>query len=339
MPFLAQFCKQRYRMKKCTASLLFFIIMTSALFGANVMTLAVLDLRSEEVPSIVVNAVSDIVRTEFVNIANFRVVERDQMDSVFEEQNFQLSGLTDESSAVKIGEILSAQKVVIGEINMIEKSYVISLRIVDVETAESQYSSRSRAESMDELEDRAVETARDLAQRIVSGNKEYFSAVSPRGYYLRSILPGWGQFYADRDVEGFLFSGLSAAVLGFTGYTVVNYLQKEDAYNQLSAGTEQTKFDEAFADTEDAAQLLNTSLIALGSIYLIHWIDVLVFARPDFKGKDIQTGVQPAGKPKPQPLSLSGWYMGPRAGGFIGGCSGGLSRGFSGWVIEFSFSR
>jgi TolB-like protein len=304
--------------------LLFFLAgIANPLFAANVMTLAVMDLQSEGVSSIVVNAISDIVRTEFVNIANFRVVERNQMDKVFEEQKLQLSGLTEESSAVKIGEILSAQKVVIGEVNLIENAYVITLRIVDVETAESEFSARVRADSMDDIEDRAVEIARDLAQRIVSGNKEYFTAVSPRGYYLRSILPGWGQFYAEKEIEGFVFSAVSLAALGLTGYATVNYLQQKDAYNELSPGAEQSSFDASFADLEDASQLLNIALITLGSAYIVHWIDVLFFARPDFSGQVVN--------PQPQTLSFPSLYIGPY---FTGD-----QYPYPGWAIIFRVSR
>jgi len=322
-------------MKNCFALLLFFSVIVSGVFSANVMTVAVVDLQSEEVPSIVVSAVSDIVRTEFVNIANFRVVERAQMDKIFEEQNLQLSGLTEESSAVRIGEVLSAQKVVIGEINAIDEAFVITLRIVDVETAESEFSARTRAESMDEIEDRAVEIARDLAQRIVTGYKEYFTAVSPRGYYLRNILPGWGQFYAEKDIEGFVFSGVSLAALGLTGYAAVNYVQKKDVYNELPPGAEQSKFDAAFSDVEDAAQLLNIALISLGSAYVVHWIDALLFARPDFggqvEGQGGGGGSGPGGTPQPQKLSLSGVYVGPYL-------SGSRQAGPA-WSIVFRISR
>lgn len=321
---------------KFGVSLLFLLLFTtSSIFGANVMTVAVVDLQSEEVPSIVVNAVSDIVRSEFVNIANFRVVERAQMDKILEEQKLQLSGLTEETSAVRIGEVLSAQKVVIGEINVIEDAFVITLRIVDVETAESEFSARTRAESMAQIEKRAVEISRELAQRIVTGYKEYFTAVSPRGYYLRNILPGWGQFYAEKDIEGFLFSGVSLAALGFTGYAAVNYVQKQDAYNELSPGAEQSEFDAAYSDTQDAAKLLNMALISLGSAYLLHWIDALVFARPDFGGNDAahadDDGFGPEAAPQPQRLSSPHMYIGPYL-------TDNRAMSFA-WSIIFRFSR
>ena len=51
-----------------------------------------------------------------VNTGLFTVGERGEMDSILKEQGFQASGCTDIECAVKIGKLLSANKMLVGEI-------------------------------------------------------------------------------------------------------------------------------------------------------------------------------------------------------------------------------
>ena len=297
------------------SSALFILVCTS--LYAEKMTIAILDLKSGNVPKIITNAVTDIVRSEFVNIENFRVTERGQMDKIIEEQKLQLSGLLDDESAVKLGELLSAQKVVLGEVNSLDEAYIITLRIVDVETAESEFSAREKADNADELDSKAVTIARDLAQRVVTGNKEYFTALSPAGYYLRSIVPGWGQFYVDKPVKGIIFSSLFA---GSAAYAAVNYLgykDKEEAYQDVPLGS--SDFNSKYDDYEKAGNFYNYSLIITGGVYLLHWADILFLSKPDFDGSESREDEEIS--------PMSGFFIAPA---FTEGKSG-----FSGLTIGF----
>lgn len=59
---------------------------------------------------------SDILITELVKSDKFIVVERDKINKIMEEQKFQQSGLVDSNTAVKIGQILGVEAVVIGAV-------------------------------------------------------------------------------------------------------------------------------------------------------------------------------------------------------------------------------
>lgn len=285
---------------------LFLLCFCTLLFAENKMTLAILQVESQELPAIVTSGVTEIIRSEFSNIGNFIVVERDRMDQIMEEQKLALSGMLDEDTAVEIGALLSAQKIVLGELNPLGEEYSLVLRIVDVETGQSEYSVRANA-SMDNIDRVTEEAARDLAQKIVSGDKEYFTALSPQSYYLRSIVPGMGQFYADRNVEGASMLTLNVLAAGAVGVTGFMTLQAKSAYNDLDAGADQSVFDSAFADWERNQDYFTYSLIALGGTYLVHWIDVLLFARPDFSSGEedrLQISCIPAMNIEGEPMLL-----------------------------------
>lgn len=271
-------------MKRRILLVLPLIFAVSALGAAERMTIAILNVESSELPSLITNAVSEIIRAEFTNYGNFIVVERAKLDSIIEEQKLSLSGLLDESTAAEIGALAAAQKILLGELNPVGSEYLLTLRIVDVATGQAEFSSRGSA-GIDALDTAAAKVSRELAQKIVSGYKEYFTALSPGGYYLRSLVPGLGQFYADKNVEGAIFLGLNITALGFVATGGILYLKASGDYHNLALGAEQGVIDEAFEKWVWARDFVNYSLISLGGAYLLHWIDVLLFARPKFKDR------------------------------------------------------
>lgn len=289
---------------KIAFTLLFLLIIAlPAVFPAEKMTIAVLDLEAEGVPSIVAKAVSDIVRTEFVKIDNFKVIERSQIDKILDEMEFQLSDLADESQAVKIGELSSAKKIILGQVSALGDKVVITLRIVDVETGESEYSAQDTAPDIDAVDTVAVKLAREFAQTIVSGNKEFFTALSPSVYYTQGIIPGLGQFYADRPVNGVASGILVYGSAGFAGWAYYNYTQKRAAYD---AGQFGSNFDTLSSDLQFSSYMFYGSLALIGAAYIYNWIDIAFISKPDFgenRGNNVDKKAQ-------EPIKLS-FYLQP----------------------------
>ena len=76
------------------------------------------------------------------------VVNRDQIKKVADEHQIALSGLVDNSSAVKLGKFLSAQYIVVGRASKIGQTFYLVLKIVDVETTvQTTVSAKAAAES------------------------------------------------------------------------------------------------------------------------------------------------------------------------------------------------
>ena len=108
-----------------TALLFCLFILSVSAFADEKVTIAVLDLNPKGVSARVANVVADIIRSEFVNIGNFTVVERSQMNAIMEEQGLQMSGCTDSSCAVQFGKLLSARRIVVGEVNKAGKKKIV----------------------------------------------------------------------------------------------------------------------------------------------------------------------------------------------------------------------
>ncbi len=81
-------------------------------------------------------AVSTMLITELIGRDGIRVIERQDMRRILEEQTLALSGRVDESSAVEIGKLLGAQYMVFGQVTSIADQLRLDMRAVDVETSE-----------------------------------------------------------------------------------------------------------------------------------------------------------------------------------------------------------
>jgi curli biogenesis system outer membrane secretion channel CsgG len=88
--------------------------------------------------------VYDTLTVTFVNSLNYDMVERKEIEKILQEQDFQISGLVDDKTAVGLGEFLGAEVIIIGEINGTGSMRRLVFRALDVRTAKVAGSSMIR---------------------------------------------------------------------------------------------------------------------------------------------------------------------------------------------------
>ena len=76
----------------------------------------------------------DTLTVMFTNSIKYDMVERAQIDRIIQEQNFQLSGMVSDETAVSIGKFLGAQIIIIGDISGSGNTRRLVFRALDVET-------------------------------------------------------------------------------------------------------------------------------------------------------------------------------------------------------------
>jgi len=130
------------------------------------MRLAVLDLEAKGVSKVIASSVSDLLRTEMVDTGQFIIVERSQMDNILKEHELQQTGCTDNSCAVQLGKILSAKKILIGEVNQIDSEVIITTRVVDVEKGIADFASSEKARNLNDFDRATKSLAAKLTERI-----------------------------------------------------------------------------------------------------------------------------------------------------------------------------
>jgi hypothetical protein len=78
----------------------------------------------------------EMAMLEITQLGTLRVIEREKMDMILEEQALSLSDLMDTSKAIDVGKLLTANHILTGTVIEMPNSVVIFGRVINVETAE-----------------------------------------------------------------------------------------------------------------------------------------------------------------------------------------------------------
>jgi TolB-like protein len=258
-------------------------------YAEDKMRVAILDLQSTNVSKATARGVSDMIRTDLIDMGIFTVVERSQMTEILKEQGFQQTGCTDSACAVKLGKLVSAKKILVGEISKIGTAVQITVRIVDVESGVAEFASSEKAANENKVDEASHNLSLKLAERITGkrGSEllERAATVDKTGYYVRGIVPGWGQFYAKQDIKGIAFA---AAFVGSAAWCVIankNYSDSKKKYNDMPKGLPQSEYDSAYDKYKKDGKLALYSVILVSCVYLANWADILFFSTPNFENK------------------------------------------------------
>jgi len=109
-------------------------------------TLAVLDLSANGISESEARSLSESLRgqvskvilsSEFNDLSDisYSILERAQMEKILDEYDFQSTGCTDVECAIELGQMLSAQRIVIGSVGLVGNTYNLTVRMIDVETS------------------------------------------------------------------------------------------------------------------------------------------------------------------------------------------------------------
>jgi hypothetical protein len=79
--------------------------------------------------------VREMISSVFVNTGKYSIVERSLLDKIMKEQAFSHTDAVDESQATQLGKLAGAQKVVLSIITRADSRNMLSIKIIDVQTA------------------------------------------------------------------------------------------------------------------------------------------------------------------------------------------------------------
>ena len=114
-------------------------------------TLAILDLKPIGVTQSDADAISENLRTEFISAKKYKIIERDMLNKILEEQKLQSSGLTEEEGAVNIGKLAGAKYITVGSLSKVNNTYTINVRLISVESGEALVAQSVNSDNADNL--------------------------------------------------------------------------------------------------------------------------------------------------------------------------------------------
>jgi len=108
--------------------------LTSPLATDSRITVMNFKASEQDVPSELIELLSNEIVNAMINEARVMVLDRDFMDMILEEHKMQLAGITEEES-VQIGKLMGADYVLTGQVLLVGEEYNVYARIIDVQTS------------------------------------------------------------------------------------------------------------------------------------------------------------------------------------------------------------
>ena len=134
--------------------------------GEKKLNFAIADLRGENVSAGDAAVMADLLRNELVKTEQFTVIEKQNMDKVLSEHAFQQTGCSSEECAVKLGKLLNVQRMAVGSFGKLMDSYILSIRVVNVETGAIIYADSAEGEKVSQLRGGVKDMAVRMAKKI-----------------------------------------------------------------------------------------------------------------------------------------------------------------------------
>ena len=132
------------------ATILFLSCGSLTLFPQS--TLAVIPLRTlDGISEAEANMLTTILETGLVKSDHFQIVEKKQIDAVLAAQEQSLEPYIDETFAIKIGKLISAEQIVLGTVSRIGIKYFIAAKIIDITTGKTLKAEKVQADSIETL--------------------------------------------------------------------------------------------------------------------------------------------------------------------------------------------
>jgi len=114
--------------------IVFIIISIGIIYPQQKKTIAVLDLEAKGIGASEASVLTDRLRSELINIEQYIVVDRKNMEEILEEQGFQQTGCTSDECVAEVGQLLGVQYMVSGTVGKFGKTFTIQLAILNIET-------------------------------------------------------------------------------------------------------------------------------------------------------------------------------------------------------------
>jgi len=150
--------------KKNCLFLLFLVLCSVSLFSQDKPIITVLDFETNEVSHTEMRSIISLLSSVLFKTNYFTVIDVSQRETVLKEQKFSLSGSSDESSMLEVGKMLSAEAIIVGSIGRVGSKYVLSVKLLETETATTINTAVGIYKDLDELLNHVFDIAIEIAK-------------------------------------------------------------------------------------------------------------------------------------------------------------------------------
>jgi len=266
-------------MKRCLIILLS-LLLPFCLFSQGKPIIAVLDFKTDGVSEKEMRTLVARLTTALFNTEMFAVVDIAQRENLLKEMEFSASECTDEACQLKIGEMLSAEMIVVGNIGKIGSRFLISAKMLETQTART----RSAVDGVYGSLDLMVDDLPNLSAKL-AGITQRVAPISnwkTRGG-IASIIAGIGSIGA---------GGYFLYDVATNGKTVIDRARSE--YEHASEADAEVKWNALNATVEGMKGKLYWGIGLSAAGILFSGLGVVLFTIPE--GKSVVVKVGPQGR-------------------------------------------
>ncbi len=186
-----------------------------------------------EVSPALAASVSDFIQSGLVQSGRFNMIDRKNMENVLKEQGFQKSGCTTAECAVEIGKLLNVKNMIVGNISKVGRRYVISIRLLSVETGKTDLSDDVECDSQEVIREASLKLADHFSRSIEFQGKVL--SVDKDGKVGSEIVIDLGSQVNVDDKTKFQIKRLEKVVGKFTKYTVIGEAEAKEVQSEGSS--------------------------------------------------------------------------------------------------------
>ncbi|MBI4979176.1 MAG: hypothetical protein HZC28_16970 [Spirochaetes bacterium] len=214
--------------------------------------------------------IASLLAVEIKKTGTFNVIDRENIDKAMKELELSMTGLASRETALEAGRFISANCFLAGSIAEVEGNYIITARLVDVETG---------AVIVTEKVEFAVSKLNSMATLLFTQRK--YPVIAG---FQSALVPGWGQFYNDDPVNGtvclstFIASALTAAGAAIFAQYSYNEYNNYLTWSAADLAANQAKARDLYAATTAADTVALIGLITYGTVWLYSVTQAVVVA-------------------------------------------------------------
>lgn len=128
------------------------------------------------------DSITENLITAIINNGNYEVIERSQLNKIFEELRFTSGDEFDDNEVVEIGKLAKAKLALIGSVTKLGKTTSVNARIIEVETGKSLTGKNISVESEGELTEAIVQLANDILSNQTTVKFESYKSKQYKKY-------------------------------------------------------------------------------------------------------------------------------------------------------------
>ena len=239
--------------------------------------IAVFDFSTNRITQEDMKTITELVSSTIFESGEYAVLDAAQRDALLEEQNFSLSGLSDEDNQLKAGKMLSAEYIVTGSISKVEERFLMTIKIISTETSLTSHSTKGTWDTISDLIDGIDPLVAELLNKGTGISADSVAInldenqVKPEPDH--DVKTEGTPRLSRQELITYGIGGAGTVVLGTGIFLIANglidYNEAYDAYQSAPLSTTADEWDQLWSDVEstsDAKKLKGTiGLTAVGA--------------------------------------------------------------------------